>query len=229
MDNKTPPIMSLQSVSKTFRSKTSKVQIFNKAKFDIYSKETIAIVGASGIGKSTLLNLIGSIDKPDSGKILYNGYDMLLQNEKQKAQFRNAKLGFIFQFHYLLQGLTAVENVMVPGLIAQKTKKTIEKKAKIMLERVGLSLRLFHRVEDLSGGEQQRVALARALIMEPDIILADEPTGNLDQNNSRKIHALLDELNKEFGVILIVVTHNNELANMLHRKVTILDGSIVPA
>ena len=228
MDDLQIPLMSLQSVSRCFYSKVSKIEILNQATFDIIKGETIAIVGPSGIGKSTLLHLIGSLDKPDSGKIFFQKDDLSLYNDEKLARFRNSKIGFVFQFHYLLQGFTALENLMMPGLIAGKNKKSIEKSAVNMLERVGLLLRVSHRVEDLSGGEQQRVALARALVMKPDILLADEPTGNLDQENSKSVHALIDELNKELGMTVIVVTHNNEFAQMMKRNVTIMDGKIIP-
>lgn len=226
MDNM--PLISLQSVSKYFNYKTSKIRILSDASFDIYKGETIGIVGPSGIGKSTLLHLIGTLDTPDSGKILFQQKDLVSDGDEKIACFRNSKIGFVFQFHYLLQGFSALENVMIPGLIANQNKKTIEKSALNMLQRVGLSLRVSHRIEDLSGGEQQRVALARALVMEPEILLADEPTGNLDQENSKSVHALIDELNKELGMTIVVVTHNNDLAEMMERKVTIMDGEIIP-
>ncbi|MCP3872523.1 MAG: ABC transporter ATP-binding protein [Desulfobacteraceae bacterium] len=228
MDNTQTPLIKIESVSKNFHSKTSKIEILNNADFDIYKGESIAVVGASGIGKSTLLHIIGTLDKPDSGNIFFQGKDLLSYKGEQLANFRNAKIGFVFQFHYLLQGFSAIENVMMPGLIANKKKKSVEKSALNMLERVGLSLRYSHRVEDLSGGEQQRVALARALVMKPKVLLADEPTGNLDQKNSESVHELMNELNKELGMTLIVVTHNNKLAEMMKRKVTLMDGNIVP-
>ena len=228
MDNSLTKLMSLQDVSKTFYSKASKIEILNKADFDIFQGETIAVVGPSGIGKSTLLNLIGTLDKPDSGNFFFKDSDLSLYNDDKLACFRNFTIGFVFQFHYLLQGFSSLENVMMPGLIAHGNKKKVEKTALNMLERVGLSSRVSHRVEDLSGGEQQRVALARALVMEPAILLADEPTGNLDQANSESVHGLIDELNRELGMTVIVVTHNNKLAGMMTRNVTIMDGKIVP-
>ncbi len=227
MDNVGTPLMSLQSVSKRFRSASSDIEILDQADFEVIKGETIAVIGSSGIGKSTLLNLIGTIDRPDSGKIFFKGSDLSLYNDKQLAGLRNARLGFVFQFHYLIQGLTALENVMLPGLIAQKNKKMVEKSAVNMLERVGLEHRLGHRVEDLSGGEQQRVALARALVMAPEMLLADEPTGNLDQKNSRSMHTLIRELNQELGMTVVVVTHNHDLAAMMERRVTLTDGKII--
>jgi lipoprotein-releasing system ATP-binding protein len=227
MDNPLTPLISLQNISKGFYSKRSKIEILNNASFEVFQSETIAVVGPSGIGKSTLLNLVGTIDKPDEGHFFFQNHDLSLYSDVKLARFRNLKIGFVFQFHYLLQGFSALENVMMPGLIARKNKKKVEKTALNMLERVGLSLRINHRVEDLSGGEQQRVALARALVMEPAILLADEPTGNLDQNNSESVHGLIDELNKELGMTVIVVTHNHKLAGMMKRKVTIKDGKIV--
>ncbi|MCF8092311.1 MAG: ABC transporter ATP-binding protein [Desulfotignum sp.] len=229
MDRPESVIMSLEQVSKTFTSPTTSIEILKHSDFTIIRGETLAVVGASGIGKSTLLNIIGTLDRPDEGRVMFRDHDLFSLRDDQLAAFRNERIGFVFQFHYLLQGFTAVENVMIPGLIARKNKKTIEKQAANMLERVGLADRYSHRVEDLSGGEQQRVAIARALVMKPDLLLADEPTGNLDEKNSDSIHALLDELNKELGMTVIVVTHNMKLAHMMEKMVTIHDGSIVPA
>jgi lipoprotein-releasing system ATP-binding protein len=206
----------------------SKIEILKQACFDIFKGETIAITGASGIGKSTLLNIIGTLDRPDKGRVFFRNKDILSWNDEKIAEFRNRKIGFVFQFHYLIQGLTALENVMVPGLIARKNKKTIEKAGLNVLERVGLGNRVFHRAEDLSGGEQQRVALARALVMNPEVLLADEPTGNLDQKSSRSVHELINELNKELGMTVIVVTHNNDLAGKMEKNVSLMDGKIIP-
>ncbi len=228
MDDIMNPLISLQNISKSFYSKTSKINILNQSSFEVFKSESIAVVGSSGIGKSTLLNIIGTLDRPDSGNFFFKNSDLSLFNDIELANFRNTTIGFVFQFHYLLQGFSALENVMMPGLIAGENKKKVENTAVNMLERVGLSSRITHRVEDLSGGEQQRVALARALVMKPDILLADEPTGNLDQANSESVHDLIDELNKELGMTVIVVTHNNKLAGMMQKKVTIADGKIVP-
>ncbi len=226
---KDSPFMALEGISKSFVSKTSSLEVLKSADFEIHKGETMAVVGASGIGKSTLLNIIGTLDRPDKGLLTYRGDNVFSFGDEKLARFRNQKIGFVFQFHYLLQGFTAVENVMMPGLISGKSKKTIEKHASSMLERVGLGMRLGYRVEDLSGGEQQRVAIARALVMKPDILLADEPTGNLDQENSDSVHGLLMDLNREMGMTIIVVTHNSDLAGMMDRRVTLKLGQIIPA
>ncbi len=227
MDNSDLPLICLEAVSKKFHSPTATIEILKKTDFQIYRGETIAIVGPSGIGKSTLLNIIGTLDKPETGRLLYQGRDLFALGDEKLARFRNAQIGFVFQFHYLLQGFTAIENVMIPGLIARMNKKTIEKHAADMLERVGLDSRRTHRVEDLSGGEQQRVAIARALVMKPELLLADEPTGNLDQKNSDSVHTLLNDLNKELDMTVIVVTHNSKFAQMMERTVTLHKGEIV--
>nr|WP_320014123.1 ABC transporter ATP-binding protein [uncultured Desulfobacter sp.] len=223
------PLIQLNGVSRSFVSKTAALDILHKADLSIQQGETIAIMGASGIGKSTLLNIIGTLDKPDEGNLLFRGEQILGYNDEKLAAFRNKNVGFVFQFHYLLQGFTAVENVMLPGLISGQSKKTIEKHAVNMLERVELGSRIEYRVEDLSGGEQQRVAIARALVLAPALLLADEPTGNLDQKNSHAVHQLLKELNQEMGMTIVVVTHNSDLAGLMDRKLTLKDGKIVPA
>lgn len=223
------PLMTLERVSKSFNGRTASIDILTDTDFRIEKGETMAVVGASGIGKSTLLNIIGTLDRPDSGRVMFGDRELFSLPDEKLAAFRNERIGFVFQFHYLLQGFTALENVMIPGLIARKNKKSVEKQAKIMLERVGLAQRFTHRAEDLSGGEQQRVAIARALVMKPDLLLADEPTGNLDRKNSRSIHGLLDDLNRELGMTVIVVTHNMKLAHMMEKRVTINDGSIISA
>ncbi len=225
---KVSPLVTLKGISKSFVSNATCLEVLKDADFTVHKGETIAVIGASGIGKSTLLNILGTLDRPDSGQLIYQGEDLLLFDDENLARFRNQKLGFVFQFHYLLQGFTAVENVMMPGLISGQRKKTIEKHAVNMLERVGLTGRIHHRVEDLSGGEQQRVAIARALVLKPDMLLADEPTGNLDQENSLSVHRLLADLNREMGMTIMVVTHNPDLAGLLDRRVTLDQGKIIP-
>lgn len=225
--DKGDPLISLEGVSKQFTSKTATLEILKETNFQIYRGETIAVVGPSGIGKSTLLNIIGTLDRPETGRLLYQGQDLFALNDERLARFRNAQIGFVFQFHYLLQGFTAMENVIIPGLIARMDKKFIERQAAKLLERVGLDSQRTQRVEDLSGGEQQRVAIARALIMEPALLLADEPTGNLDQKNSDSVHSLLSDLNKELNMTVIVVTHNNKFAKMMKRTVTLHGGEII--
>jgi lipoprotein-releasing system ATP-binding protein len=229
MDNAGSVLMRLTQITKKFGTPPDVINILDASEFTITQGMTLAVVGASGIGKSTLLNIIGTLDRPDKGQIMFQGRDLLSMKDDQLAALRNERIGFVFQFHYLLQGFSAMENVMIPGLIAKKSKKMVENLAQNMLERVGLADRYHHRVEDLSGGEQQRVAIARALVMKPDILLADEPTGNLDEKNADSLHSLIIELNKELGMTVIVVTHNMKLARMMEKTVTIQNGKIIPA
>jgi lipoprotein-releasing system ATP-binding protein len=221
-------LLVLEGISKGYNTTRARIEILDQVDFTIVKGDSIAVVGASGIGKSTLLQVIGTLDRPDQGRLLFEGRDLFALDREQLARFRNQSIGFVFQFHHLLQGFTAMENVMIPCLISKMTKQEAEKRAKAILVRVGLQDRLFHRAEDLSGGEQQRVALARALVMEPLLLLADEPTGNLDIKNSEEIHQLLMELNKELGMTVIVVTHNNDLANLMNQRVTLKNSGIVP-
>ncbi len=228
-DQKPEPVMKLQDVSRSFHDRSGRVDILEQARLEIMPGETIAIVGASGIGKSTLLHIMGTLDKPDAGQVFCQGQDLFAMPCQELDNFRNACIGFVFQFHYLLQGFSALENVMIPGLIRGTTKKDIRKKALHMLEQVGLGDRAARRVEDLSGGEQQRTAIARALVLEPAVLLADEPTGNLDQASSDAVHGLLRELNQALGMSMVLVTHHAGLARMMDRQVTIEAGKIVPA
>lgn len=194
---------------------------------EIADSSVVTIVGASGAGKSTLLHLIGTLDRPDKGRVLIDNTDLYQLSDKQLAEFRNRNIGFVFQFHHLLPEFTAVENVALPAMIAGQSKEAAIKRATELLDYLKLSDRLTHKPSQLSGGEQQRVAVARALVNNPKLILADEPSGNLDTENARKLHQLFFDLRDQFGQTFVVVTHNNELAQMADRTVTIKDGVII--
>ena len=186
--------------------------------------EKAAIVGASGVGKTTLLHILGTLDRPSTGKVLYDGKDIFTLNEKDLSFFRNREIGFVFQFHHLLPEFNALENTMLPCLIQGMQKKEAASRAEAVLTLVGLKDRLSHKPGELSGGEQQRVAVARALVLEPKVLLADEPTGNLDTKTGESVFDLLQELNRIKGVTLIVVTHNLKLAEKLSRQIQLIDG-----
>ncbi|MBW2568702.1 MAG: ABC transporter ATP-binding protein [Deltaproteobacteria bacterium] len=217
----------VRKLSKGFDNSGARIEILKNINLDLNAGETMAIVGASGIGKSTLLHILGTLDRPDSGTFIFQGKDVLLFDNKELAKFRNESIGFVFQFHHLLPEFSAVENTMMPALIKGLNKNIAQEAAEEILVRVGLKDRLYYRVNKLSGGEQQRVALARALVLKPVLLLADEPTGNLDHKNSKQIHNLLLELNKELFMTLVVVTHNMELASYMSRKLTISEGQLV--
>jgi len=221
------PLMRMKNVSKRFDSSGSVIEILRSLNLHIRASETLAVLGESGIGKSTFLHVLGTLEPPDEGELIYRGTDVAGFGNGRLAAFRNQVMGFVFQFHYLLEEFTALENTMMPGLIGRMKKKEVRQSAEAILVRVGLKERLHHRVSRLSGGEQQRVALARALVLGPEILLADEPTGNLDKKNSRQIHDLLLELNSELGMTIVVVTHNLELADYMQRRLTLIDGKLV--
>ena len=193
----------------------------------IQKGEFVSIVGASGSGKTTLLQLLGTLENTDSGEIIIDEKYVQKLSEKELATFRNQKIGFVFQFHNLLVEFSALENVCLPAYIAGISKKQAEKKAKEILSMLGLENRMTHKPSELSGGEQQRVAVARALINSPAVILADEPSGNLDSKNAKDLHKLLLELNQERGQTIVIVTHNDELANMANRKLEMVDGKLI--
>jgi lipoprotein-releasing system ATP-binding protein len=186
--------------------------------------DMVAVVGASGVGKSTFLQLLGTLDLPTSGSIRFDGEELTTMSASRLAEFRNRRIGFVFQFHHLLPEFTALENVMMPALIQRISSERSRRLASEILGRVGLSHRLTHRPGELSGGEQQRVALARAMVLEPSLLLADEPTGNLDRSTGEAIHQLFLELNRERGSTLLVVTHNPDLAAILPRRLRMIDG-----
>jgi lipoprotein-releasing system ATP-binding protein len=220
-------LIQARNLFKTFISNGNRVEVLDGVELDILAGDSLAIVGPSGVGKSTLLHIIGTLERPTAGELFWYGEDVFALNDEQLAAFRNRKIGFVFQFHHLLPEFNALENVMLPGLIARLPKSESLDRAEDILVQVGLKDRLQHRVGALSGGEQQRVAVARALVMEPDVLLADEPTGNLDPRIGRQIHELLISLNQEKGLTTVVVTHNLELADLLSYQITIKDGKVI--
>jgi lipoprotein-releasing system ATP-binding protein len=201
--------------------------VLKEVSIEVKKGEVVAIVGRSGAGKSTLLHILGTLDKANEGSYAINGQDVFALNEKALAKFRNEEIGFIFQFHHLLPEFTALENVCIPAFLGNKGKKAAEERAKELLDFLGLSDRMEHKPAQLSGGEQQRVAVARALMNEPSIIMADEPSGNLDTKNSEDLHQLFFKLRDAYQQTFIIVTHNESLANMADRKLTMLDGRFV--
>jgi lipoprotein-releasing system ATP-binding protein len=188
--------------------------------------EVVAIVGASGAGKSTLLHILGTLDSPDTGSVSIRGKDVFKQSQQALSQFRNQHIGFVFQFHNLLPEFTAEENVMIPGLIARQDEKLVRKRAQELLAILGIESRMGHKPSEMSGGEQQRAAVARALINSPDIIFADEPSGNLDSKNASELHQLFFKLREQMGHTFVIVTHNTEFAGMADRRIEIKDGII---
>ena len=214
------------NVTKTFLHEGTSVTVLKGVSLRVREGEMLCIVGPSGAGKSTLLHMLGTLDLPTTGRILYDGKDVTQLSSKRLSEFRNQSIGFVFQFHHLLPEFTALENVMMPGLIKGRPKGPLEKRARQLISEVGLDHRVSHRPGELSGGEQQRVALARALVMEPRVILADEPTGNLDSQTSDAIHNLLFELNERLGTTFVIVTHSRDLAARMPRTVFMKDGAI---
>jgi lipoprotein-releasing system ATP-binding protein len=203
------------------------LQILKGVDFEVQKGEIVTIVGASGAGKSTLLNILGTLDKPDSGQLFINDVKLNKLSNKNLSNFRNREIGFIFQFHHLLAEFDALENVCIPAYIAGTSRPDAEKRATELLELLGLGHRLDHKPNTLSGGEQQRVAVARALINNPALIFADEPSGNLDSTNARELHELFVKLRNDFNQTFVIVTHNEDLANISDRKVLMVDGLIV--
>ena len=207
--------------------KFSELDVLKGVDLKVDKNEIVSIVGASGAGKTTLLQIIGTLEKSDSGSIFFEGKDIGQMNQNELSIFRNQNIGFVFQFHNLLPEFTALENVCIPGFIAKRKKKNVEEKAMALLVKLGLESRLHHKPNQLSGGEQQRVSVARSLINDPMLILADEPSGNLDSKNAESLHEIFFELRNQYHQTFIIVTHNQKLADLADRKLTMSDGIIL--
>lgn len=214
-------------IAKGLTKSYGQLQVLKGIDLVIQQGEVVSIVGSSGAGKTTLLQLLGTLDSPDSGTVLLNDINPFALSSNGLAEFRNAQIGFVFQFHQLLPEFTAIENVMMPALIGGKSKSEVQSRASFLLERLGLKDRMAHQPAALSGGEQQRVAVARALMNQPQIIFADEPSGNLDSKNAAELHELFFQLREEFGQTFVIVTHNQELAKMADRSIVMADGKLI--
>jgi lipoprotein-releasing system ATP-binding protein len=219
-------LMEVCGLCKTYEIGKNRVEVLSGIDLKLEVATTTALVGASGAGKSTLLHLLGALDRPSNGTVSFRGDDIFAKNDRELASFRNRSIGFVFQFHHLLSEFTALENVMMPALIARVPKAEARTMAEELLTDVGLLHRMSHRPGELSGGEQQRVAIARALVLSPALLLADEPTGNLDMKTSQGVHAVLNELQQKKGLTLVVVTHNEQLAAAMGRTVRLVDGKL---
>jgi len=220
------PVYRLIDVEKVFKGPSESIHVLRKVNLTIERGESIAILGASGSGKTTLLHLLGTLDEASEGKIFLNGVDLTTLDGRQRAGLRNRDIGFVFQFHHLLPEFSTLENVAMPAFIAGKGRSEGLAMAKEALEKVGLTHRMEHKVTTLSGGERQRAAIARAILLKPKVLLADEPTGNLDEENGAMIGELLVSLNKDLGMTFVVVTHNPDLAGMMHRRVELRLGEL---
>ncbi|MDD2308824.1 MAG: ABC transporter ATP-binding protein [Desulfuromonadaceae bacterium] len=219
-------LLEVRGLFKTYGSSSSQIEVLRGIDLDLQAGTTTALIGASGAGKSTLLHLLGALDRPTSGTVCFRGENIFTKNDRQLAAFRNRSIGFVFQFHHLLPEFTALENVMMPALISRIPRPEAREAAESLLEDVGLGQRMTHRPGELSGGEQQRVAIARALALEPELLLADEPTGNLDMKTSDGIHAMLTELQTKKRLTLVIVTHNERLAAAMGTTIHLLDGRV---
>jgi len=219
-------LLEVKELRKSFGSGASRVDVLKGINLAVEPGETIALVGASGAGKSTLLHIMGALDRPTTGEILFKGKDIFQLSDASLASFRNHSVGFVFQFHHLLPEFSALENAMMPAIISGMNRGEAESLAVELLRDVGLGHRLSHKPGELSGGEQQRVAIARALIQSPPLLLADEPTGNLDTRTSEEVHALLSEIHEKKGITLVIVTHNENLASRMGKIIRLVDGNI---
>ncbi|MEN9798930.1 MAG: hypothetical protein RL653_2626 [Pseudomonadota bacterium] len=222
-------LLSIRDVWKSYFLHGKRIDVLRGVSLDIEQGELVSLVGASGAGKSTFLHVLGTLDAPAAGTVTFRGEDVLSMNDAQLAEFRNRTIGFVFQSHFLLPEFTALENVAMPALVQRRDRAASLERARGLLERVGLGARVDHRPGELSGGEAQRVALARALVLEPQLLLADEPTGNLDPATGEGIHALLREVNRDLGVTAVVVTHNEQLAQSMPRRLRLQSGQVTAA
>jgi lipoprotein-releasing system ATP-binding protein len=222
------PLLEVIGLRKAYGSGSATIEVLKGIDLTIEAAETVAMVGASGAGKSTLLHILGTLDHPTAGQVRYDGEDVFAKGERSLASFRNRTIGFVFQFHHLLPEFTALENVMMPALIGGMARDEAAGRAEALLADVGLRKRTTHKPGELSGGEQQRVAVARSLVLAPRFVMADEPTGNLDMQTSEEIHEMLMGLQRDKGVSLLVVTHNERLAERMGRTIRLVDGRIVP-
>lgn len=226
MANPIETLIRIVDLHKSYYDGESELPVLQGINLEIYMSELLAVVGASGVGKSTLLHIIGTLDRPTAGNVLYEEQDVFTLSDTELARFRNKEIGFVFQFHHLLPEFTALENVAMGALITSSNNKTVYKEAASLLDYVGLSERLSHYPSQLSGGERQRVAIARSLINQPKVVLADEPTGNLDRRSSEAVLELLWDLNAKSGQTFVIVTHNQELAQQVDRVIQLVDGKI---
>ena len=220
-------MIKISNLNKTFIKDGARIHVLKDLNLEVGKGDSLAIVGVSGSGKSTLIHILGTLDHPTSGTILFEDHNVFLWSEKKLAVFRNERIGFVFQFHNLLPEFSSLENVMMPALIHGLSRQVAGKRAELLLKDLGLHDRVTHKPGELSGGEQQRVAVARARIMEPELLLADEPTGNLDTETGARIGDLLVRLNKTRGITLVVVTHNALLAKQMSRRIGLQDGKII--
>ncbi len=219
-------VLNLEGVYKSFTHQGNDIEVLRGVDLIVKQGDSLAVTGASGVGKSTLLNIMGSLDPPTEGVVTFDGKNVYQMDEEVLSSFRNREIGFVFQFHHLLPEFSAIENAMMPALIARHPRKKSAEMAREVLEKVGLGKRLTHRAGELSGGEQQRVAIARSLTMKPKLILADEPTGNLDWATGKEIADLMLRLNREEGVAMVIATHNSRLAERMSRHMEIVNGQI---
>ncbi len=227
MTNSKKTLIRIVDLHKSYYDGEAELPVLQGLNLEVNASELLAVIGASGVGKSTLLHIIGTLDRPSAGSVLYNDQDIFNLPDTELARFRNQEIGFVFQFHHLLPEFTALENVAMAALITATSDKTVYKEAEALLDYVGLAERGAHYPSQLSGGERQRVAIARALINKPKVVLADEPTGNLDRRSSEAILKLLWDLNAKSGQTFVIVTHNQEIAQQVDRVVELVDGKVV--